>query len=207
MSKRDLRIPDLGGAVENESPGEAAERAIAYARGLALDAHDWYAGEKKRKQALAKTVRLLAILAMALAGIIPILTEIYKNAQGAPAISPAWASVSLAVAGTLVLFDRFFGLSTGWLRFIDAMMRIRREITEHDLKLAAIKAGWPPDGPDKAALDEVFELCRQLVSRVNTVIIDETGEWNVEFQDALKNLDEKVKKREPTPTLKNGASP
>lgn len=204
MSKRDLRIPDLGEATENESPADAA---VIYARGLAIDALQWYAGEKKRKQWPAKLLRALAILAMALAGIIPILTEIYKDAQGAPLISPAWASVSLAVAGTLVLFDRFFGLSTGWLRFIDAMMQIRREITAFDLDIAVFKADRPADGSDPAAVDKVFERCRELVDQVNAVIIDETGEWNREFRDALKHLDEKMKKREPTPSPNDGASP
>ena len=107
--------------------GKSLEQFIAYAHKLAVDTRDWYNLGKRDKQRAAKMLRVVAILATAVAGIFPILTQIYTT-DGVPDIEPAWASVALAVAATCIGLDRFFGFSSGWLRYIEAQTKIRNAI-------------------------------------------------------------------------------
>lgn len=193
MSKKDLQIPDLAALPsETGAPEEYLDGVVRYTRALALDACQWYGRERRWKRTGAKAIRVLVILATAAAGIIPILTEIFRDDP----ISPAWASVALAVAGTLVLFDRFFGLSTGWLRFTNAMMKIRIAINGFDMDLAAARLAWGREGPDPRMVEEVVGRCRKLIATVNTVVLDETRQWDEEFRDALGKLDEAAARAE-----------
>ncbi|MEE4359880.1 MAG: SLATT domain-containing protein [Desulfococcaceae bacterium] len=194
MSKQDMNIPDLSQVSwEGGNSSESIEMIIRYSRNIAADAFNWYATEKKRKRRWVKSLRFLVILLLALGGIIPILTEIFKSPAGIPLFSPGWASVLMAAGGALVLFDRFFGLSSGWMRYTDAMMKIRVAMNIFDLEIAdaKISAG---EFPGHENLKQVTERCRLLVNDVNSIVLEETRKWDNEFRDVLGKLDEQVKK-------------
>src|SRR5438132_2593355 len=71
----------------------------------------WYLRAKRPKQRWGMRLRVGSIVFGTIAGIIPILAQIFsKDCQ--LTIPPAWASVALGVAAALVLLDRFFGFSS-----------------------------------------------------------------------------------------------
>lgn len=192
MSQRDLKIPDCSRIhITSDTPHQACQNVTEYARGIAIDAFHWYAREKKRKQLYAKVLRLSAILITALAGVIPILIEMYPDSG----YSPAWASLAVAMAGLLVLIDRFGGFSTGWPRFIDAMLHIHHLIAAFDLECARIKIECAEKNPSTDQTDALIECCQQLVAHVNAVVTDETRQWDREFKDVLNKLDRAAQKR------------
>jgi hypothetical protein len=193
MSKTDIGVPEPKALVFEEDGFVKA--AVEYSRAVALSAHDWYAHERKGKRNWAKRLRFLAIVATAIAGIIPLLTEIFKNGAGAPLFSPAWSSVALAVAGSLVLFDRFFGCSTGWLRFTDAMTRIRFAICEFDMDLMEMKGRSPDGWQTEKALCDVIARCKKLMHEVNDIVMTETQKWDDEFRKAIQKIDEAAAKK------------
>jgi hypothetical protein len=194
MSKRDIGVPEPK-ALVFEGDGDV-KGAIDYSREVALSAHDWYARERRGKRGWAKWLRFLAIVATAIGGIIPILTEIFRTETGALIFSPAWSSVALAVAGSLVLADRFFGCSTGWLRFTDAMTRIRFAICEFDMDLMEMKGGCPEGWQTEQEICNVIARCKKLMNEVNAVIMTETQKWDDEFRKAIQKIDEAAKKAE-----------
>ena len=194
MSKKDLKIPDNLLTIPPDNPTQACENVMTYSRNIAIDACNWYAREKKSKQQMAKLLRILAILITAVAGIIPILLEMYPS-NGNPLFSPAWVSVAIAIAGVLVLLDRFGGFSTGWLRFIDAMLKIQHAIAEFDLDCAQIKLENSEDAQSKKQTADLIARCKELVTQVNFVIMDETRTWDNEFKDVLSKLDQDVQKK------------
>ncbi len=194
MSKKDLKIPDNLLTIPPDNPTQACENVMTYSRNIAIDAFNWYAREKKSKQQMAKLLRLLAILITAAAGIIPILLEMYPR-NGNPLFSPAWVSVAIAIAGVLVLLDRFGGFSTGWPRFIDAMLKIHYAISKFDLDCAQIQLKCDKNAPAKEQTAALIECCQKLVKHVNSVVIDETRKWDHEFKDVLSKLDQAVQKK------------
>ncbi|PSN10786.1 hypothetical protein C7271_25490, partial [filamentous cyanobacterium CCP5] len=83
----------------------------------------WYYVSKISKSRIGYLLRAGAIVAVAIAGIIPIIGEICKQ-ENVPCISPAWATVALAVAALLIGLDRFGGYTSGWIRYIRTAQRL-----------------------------------------------------------------------------------
>ena len=112
----------------------------------------------------------------------------------------AWASVAVAIAGTLILFDRFFGVSSGWMRYIEAMMKIRTVLNEFDFDCVNAKISRQTD---ILQIQQMIIRCNTLVKQVNLIVLEETRKWDQEFRDALGKLDEQVQKLEQQSSEKN----
>jgi conflict system pore-forming effector with SLATT domain len=79
---------------------------------------NWYLDARRSKSRCARWLRMGAIVATALAGLLPLLAQIFIAEGGQMPFSPAWASVALGLAALFVAVDKFFGCSTAWMRFI-----------------------------------------------------------------------------------------
>ncbi len=193
MSKNDIAIPKLDD-LPSEGDGPAG-KAIAYGRFCAMAAHDWYAEERKTKRLYARILRFAVIIVTAIAGIIPLIAE-----MGSPGkwfyVSPGWSSIFLAVAGAIIGFDKFFGLSTGWLRFTDAMTRIRSAIYRFDLDLLYMKEACPEKWDADSAACNVIDRCRQVVTEVDEIVAGETSRWETEFRQVIQKIDAAAKPKE-----------
>ena len=73
---------------------------------------NWYYQKKRSKSLLGFLLRLGAILAVAVAGLIPLIGELLKR-NNKLWLSPAWVTVALALAGLLIAIDRFGGYTSG----------------------------------------------------------------------------------------------
>src|ERR1039458_5137150 len=83
----------------------------------------WYFDKRRPMRLGARIFRGGAVLATAIAGMIPLLSEICMRKDATRAIHPLWSAVAIAVAATLVLLDKFWGCSSAWVRY---MMEIGR---------------------------------------------------------------------------------
>lgn len=99
----------------------------------------WYLRAKRPKQVWARLLRFGSIMAGTIAGLIPILAQIFAK-NGQPIIQPAWASVALGIAAAFVLLDRFFGFSSAWMRYIATELNIRQLTQEFNLDWESDKA-------------------------------------------------------------------
>lgn len=86
---------------------------------------DWYDRKKWSKSLLGFLLRLGAILMVGVGGLIPLIGELLKR-NGIPGISPAWATVALALAALLIAIDRFGGYTSGWIRYIRTAQSLTR---------------------------------------------------------------------------------
>lgn len=199
MSKQNLMLPDASMLTAGDGP--IADRFTAYSRAMAETAYEWYRIEKNRKGQRARLIRAGAIVFMGVSGVIPILSVIFTDNSTA-LISPAWASVALAIAGTLILFDRFFGFSTGWMRYINAMLAIRSAVSEFDLEVARLRNGLGEQVDETEATKAIAQCGTALVRKVNEIIQGESGKWNNEFSSAISKMDEQLKKSGKTDSCK-----
>lgn len=195
MKNRDIESPNLGEL--DWAPGARAkslstlfDHTVKYA----VVTEDWYARHRRAKRYWGRALRVGAILLGAAAAIIPILAEIFTDG-GEPRIAPAWASVALAAAATLLALDRYFGFSAGWMRFMTTWLYLMR--LRHDFEAAwqkARAAGSDPPGEDDVA--ERLALARELVLAVDGAIIAETGAWVTEFQANLERTEQSLRQQE-----------
>jgi len=149
----------------------------------------WYLRSKRPKQRLARSLRGGAIGLAALAGLIPMLAQMSTSR----AIDPVWASIVLGIAAALVVLDRFFGFTTGWIRYISTELHLRQILDEFRLDWEAEVASWKSATPTDEQVQKALARCRAFVTQVNGIVREETNLWVAEFQDTLKQLDETVK--------------
>jgi hypothetical protein len=182
--------PALGALAWDAANTERSLTAVfAHAAGTAEVAIHWYLQKKRPKQKNARRTRGWAIFLAAVAGLVPMVAQMY------PRIPPVWASVALGGAAFLVVLDRFFGFSSAWMRYISTELQIRQLLDEFRLDWEAERATWKGAPPTEEQVQKALLRCRSFVTQVNAIVREETSLWVTEFQETLRQLDESVKTR------------
>lgn len=161
-----------------------------YAISNAQQSIDWYLRKRQLRRHFCRICRLSVILLTAFAGLLPLINEIAGEKQ---ALHSLWAAVALGVAATLVLMDRFYGFTSGWIRFLLTAMRLIQALEAFRFEVEQEKLSWgsPEPTPEQAAA--LLEQIRQFHAKALGIVNDETKAWAAEFTEAIKQLDEQVK--------------
>lgn len=172
---------------------EPLDELCQYAIATAEQARQWYEDWRPRKKYSAWLVRVLAILATGAAGIIPllgpILSEATGNQSGVPGINPLWSSVALAIAALFVLFDRFWGFSSAWVRYLHTAQELAHETDRFRMQIEKAKLAWMSSGPTSTTAKEMIDMCESFVGMVHEIVGNETKDWATEFRAAIKQID------------------
>ena len=118
---KSVPFPSLSWAPEDRT--KSLNALVGYATSEAERAIDWYYWKRRRMQRWGRGLRLGAVLATSAAGVTPLIAELMES-NGHPVIEPLWAALLLAVAGILVLLDRFWGCTSAWVRYMLAAQEI-----------------------------------------------------------------------------------
>ena len=113
----------------------------------------WYATKKASKRHGARITRVTAIVAGAIGGIWPVISQISNSDNNAFMdflFNPAWATVFIAVATAALLLDKFFGFSTAWIRYITSQMKIQYLLEKFEYDWMEERASWKGQKPDYA---------------------------------------------------------
>jgi hypothetical protein len=186
--------PEL--AWEPDARTASLERLAAHVTAEGKAAIRWYVANKRPKRVLARLLRGLALLFVLLAAIIPLLAEIGPDVGGYR-ISPAWASMSLVLAAGCVGFDRFFGFSSAWMRFISTELRISQVLRAFELDWESRRVGWEDQTPDATATLAALQACKDCLVAVDTLVLDETERWVQEFSAAIEEIDKSARTTPP----------
>lgn len=183
LERTDLDELDWSEGQRSESLSSVFRHSVGFARG----AEEWYASKRPAKKRLGRALRVGAIALGAVAALLPILSQIYESDR--PPIAPGWAAVALVAAAALMGLDRYFGFSSGWMRFMAAEVQISRLRHDFEYVWQATRAGagYPPSDEDVAAL---LSHAREFVLGVDDVIADETGAWISEFRSSLEGAEQ-----------------
>ena len=189
---------------ENLKWGSAAETEAAlgdiykYAVGFSNGSVAWYQDRRRPKRVAGFLLRVSALVATVLAGLVPLSKDL-----GMPEIYPQVSTVLLAMAGVLVSIDGLGGFTSGWVRYMLAQLKIERA---RDTFLMEWNSMRMVASEHQAQLDRA----KTFLLAVGKIVDDETQEWAIEFQSALKDLERARKAEAETPrtgaleiTLKN----
>jgi len=165
----------------------------------------WYRINSRPKKRWAQRIRVAAIVATSLGGIIPILSQIVANNNEiwGKILNPAWASVAIALAATALGLDRFFGFSTAWMRYITSEMQIQGKLQAFQFEWEVERLSWRGNAPSYKQARTMMLRCATFAAEVSNIIQAETLTWVEEFQGALKTLDERAKTQ--TESTQHGA--
>lgn len=186
--------------------GDAAphvEQLRSYAEEIIENELSWYLRKKRGRSSVSQWLRFLALVLTVLGGLVPLLVAVFDATDGPQA---SWTSgirfgqvgyVLLALAGGLVLLDKYFGFSTGWMRYIVAMQAIEKARESFRLDWIGLRRAFANTPPHTAEQAEVIE---RMILRARTVILEvkehsekETQAWILEFQTNLAQFEKDVK--------------
>jgi hypothetical protein len=139
----------------------------------------WYRRDKVFKRDGSRLLRALAIIFAAAGSLAPLLGAVLDDR------TLSWGYVLLAAAAACVAFDRFFGLSSAWMRDISMINAIQRRTTEFELEWVA--PHFQNAGPASDQDIRFAALCR-FCAEMSDLLDGEATEWQLEFRNNLDVL-------------------
>lgn len=176
---------------------EPLEQLFACVVKEANDAIAWYNIRRKPKQYGGQILRVGALIFAAVAGLVPVLGEIFQHNER-PGIPPGWATVALAIAGLLVLLDRFWGFTSAWVRFLLAQQELGEELRRFEFDWAKDKISWSGTEPNILQATAMIISSKTFIMQVHAIVRRETNLWASEFQNAITMVDQTARAADQT---------
>ncbi|MCP9958031.1 SLATT domain-containing protein [Streptomyces sudanensis] len=163
--------------------GEPAERLhelYRWVEATALHTTDWYLADRAWKRRGARALRTGTALGGVLGAALPLLdlTDALDGAAG-------WGYLSLLLAAACLACDRYFGVTSGWMRDVVTAQAVQR-------RLQSLQFDWASEnvrevlGPAEGTAAEAAERCLGVLRRfsedVTELVRAETADWMAEFR-------------------------
>lgn len=174
-------IPDLDW--RPEAVNDALDKLYRYAEARAIDAINWYMNQRRAKSSASRFLRIAAIVLGSVGGIFPL-----ADVASEGGVNGERGYVFLAVAAAAVAFDRFFGLSAAWMRYMSTAMWLQRELAEFQLRWATKRAGLRGQAPGDLERDGMLLIIEEFLTVTARRVEQETLEWVSEFRSVLAQL-------------------
>lgn len=167
----------------------------AYAEAQAERATDWYYRSKRKKSKVSSTARFATIVLTALGGLIPIIaTIVYGNAaeELQRLRFNQWGYLAIGFAGLALGFDRFYGGSSGWMRYVTTALAIESRLEEFRLDWIKIESELALRLNDQALVASAIDRIKAFVAAVRAQVESETQAWVTEFRSTLTQLEKQA---------------
>ena len=89
---------------------------------------EWYGKKRKPKRIASQLLRAFSIFFAIIGTLCPLIdaTKILDKL-----VIGQWGYIAFALAAAFIGFDRYFGLSTGWMRFISTQLSLEKLLKEY----------------------------------------------------------------------------
>lgn len=179
------QLEDLPWDEANLSPSIA--RMYEHVQGKTVEAIAWYMNRKRWRGMLSQGLRFGAILFASVGSLVPLLQAADLWPKGANQMGQL-GYVGFALAAGCVALDRFFGLSTAWMRYITSAFTLQRALAEFQLDWAILQVKLGGRPPTREQAEQMLIRLKDFRSAVLQVIERETQSWVAEFQSNLAEL-------------------
>jgi len=169
---------------------------------------DWYIEKTGALKFFSRFIRAFSILLSALGTLCPLIDSLKLEDLKDISLGQ-YGYIFFAVAAGLFLFDKFFGISTNWMRFIATHAALDKKIDEFQydwlITINQLPDSASPGSKAAALLGKLKDFCNQ----IDDLVIDETNAWITEFQSNLTKLDSFLseQKKSKTPNNQPGDKP
>ncbi|MGA5416613.1 SLATT domain-containing protein [Streptomyces pseudogriseolus] len=161
-------------------PAARLDELYRWVERSALDTAEWYLEDRVWKRRCAWALRTGTAVG-ALAGAALPLLDLTGAVDG---VTP-WGYLALLLAVACVAGDRFFGMTSGWMRDVATAQAVQR-------RLQAFQFDWASEcvrevlGPAEGTASEAAERClgvlRRFTEDVTELVRVETADWMLEFR-------------------------
>ena len=174
----------------DEAPASLHE-LISRVRARAGEAINWYIKAKDVKRRGATVTRGGTILATTLT---VYFTAGLQMSSIVPFDDPGLLAASAAaIAAALQGFDRFFGFSKAWMRYISTELKIRTALSAFNMSWPSRISKWTNGVPSDDQIQEAITACVAFITEVDAAVRQETDQWIADFQASLKDLEDATK--------------
>ncbi|MBO1333697.1 SLATT domain-containing protein [Streptomyces sp. VRA16 Mangrove soil] len=163
--------------------GEPAERLDELYRWVeqgALRTADWYLADRAWKRRGARGLRAGAAFGAVCGGVLPLL-----DLTGAVGGAAPWGYVALLLAVACIACDRYFGLTSGWIRDVATAQAVQRrlQVLQFDWASESVREVLgPTEGTASEAADRCLGVLRRFSEDITEMVRAETADWMVEFR-------------------------
>ncbi|MEU9761318.1 SLATT domain-containing protein [Streptomyces sp. NPDC047987] len=161
-------------------PAERLDELYRWVEAEALHTADWYLSDRIWKRRAARTLRIGTAAGAVAGAALPLL-----DLTGALAGAAGWGYLSLLLGAACMACDRYFGLTSGWIRSLATAQAVQR-------RLQVLQFDWASEsvrevlGPTEGTASEAAERCLGVLRRfsedVTELVRTETADWMVEFR-------------------------
>lgn len=161
-------------------PAERLDELYRWVEAGALRTAEWYLADRVRKRRGARVLRMGTALGGLAGAALPFL-----DLTGAVEGAARWGYLSLLLGVACLACDRYFGLTSGWIRNVATAQAVHR-------RLQALQFDWASEsvrevlGPTEGTASEAAERCLGVLRRfsedISELVRAETADWMVEFR-------------------------
>ena len=128
---------------------ECLDSMRQYAESDVESAIHWYYAKKPWKAWASQSLKVLTLLATGLGGLLPIVSSTGVFSQGLPEAERQLRVLQVnqigylcfGLAAAFLAFDKYFGYSTGWMRYITTAMSLETALRNFRLDWARVTSG------------------------------------------------------------------
>ncbi|MCC9707257.1 SLATT domain-containing protein [Streptomyces sp. MNU76] len=160
--------------------GQRLEELYQWVERAALETASWYLADRVWKRLAARVLRVGAATGALVGAALPLL-----DLTGAVGGAAPWGYLALLSCVACVAVDRFFGVTSGWMRDVATAQAVQR-------RLQVLRFDWASEsarevlGPAEGTAGEAAERCLGVLRRFSEDITElvraETVDWMVEFR-------------------------
>ncbi|GGK04798.1 hypothetical protein GCM10011583_40680 [Streptomyces camponoticapitis] len=187
-----LPLPGPGGTVGDplagafpagdwSEPAQRLDELYRWTEASALRTVARYRAERVAKRRCARALRAVTALGVVVGAVLPLLdlTEVLGGT------ATGWGYLSLLLAAACLGCDRYFGVTSGWMRNVATAQAVQR-------RLQALQYDWasecvrevlgPTDGTASEAAERCLGVLRRFSEDVTELVRAETADWMVEYR-------------------------
>ena len=181
---------------DEENPKASLENAFHWAVKQAEKDVGWYIRKIPWKKRPSQILRLTAIAFSIIGALIPIIGAT-KPMAGYDISN--WGYVFVALAFALVWTDKTFGITSGWIRFINTQMALERAIRHlkidwTDLLVVGARKEGTEGLNQQRLIEKQMVLLKLFLQKVSDLVQRETEDWAQESFNQILELSEKGQK-------------
>ncbi|MFE8939919.1 MULTISPECIES: SLATT domain-containing protein [unclassified Streptomyces] len=161
-------------------PAERLDELYRWVEANALRTAEWYLSDRVWKRRAARLLRIGTAVGVIAGAALPLL-----DLTGVAAGTAGWGYLSLLLGAACLACDRYFGVTSGWIRDVATAQAVQR-------RLQALQFDWASEsvrevlGPTEGTASEAAERCLGVLRRfsedVTELVRAETADWMVEFR-------------------------
>ncbi|WP_077796211.1 SLATT domain-containing protein [Streptomyces sp. JHA26] len=167
-------------------PAERLDELYRWVERGALETAAWYLADRVGKRRGARLLRAGAATGVLAGAVLPLLDMTGVAGGVAP-----WGYLALLLGVACVAADRYFGVTSGWMRDVATAQAVQRrlQVLQFDWASESVREVLgPADGTASEAAERCLGVLRRFSEDVTELVRVETADWMVGFRSGAAPL-------------------